>query len=374
MKNQGLEYFKNLPKSKEEQFNKAFQLYKKCKEKSLSLERFYNQAGYSHTNLDALHYDLQKLLGITASQIKNFASAIKVVQLLPKIELTKDQVNETSSEDLINYFTQEKIQFPVKPNFETEDGYAEMKAYIKENNIESPSLKKVDILEAIDIEYHQFLKDIANNYFDGLNTQKNNQDDAPIKVTATSAEEVFTNAPEEVKEAIKLRDEFPFLNEKDCPDEFYILVGKMFNHLKAYKKAHENLLVVLSADANGEDVGVKLSEEEINALALSAVENFQVQEDIRTELQYFKENGKVLGNHPIFIERKLKESIDALTVEAGTKKISNLENYIRRDNKHLETAIKAKNTEDIEKFTQKVKEWEIELSLIKTKFNFSNDK
>lgn len=284
MKNTVLEYFKNLPKNKVEQFNLAFALYRKCNEKSLSAERFYNKAGYSPTNLDALQYDLKKLFAITAVQIRNFTSDKKEV---PKVD--------------------DKI------------------AAAENTNIS----------------------------------------------TGKTSEDVFTTAPDEVKEAVKLRDEFPFLKEANCPDELLILVGKKFNHYDAYVKAHKDLLVVVAQDAQGGDVGVALSPEQITNLALSAVENFQVNQDIYDELNYYKENKKVLGKHPIFIERKLKEGIDALTVEKATKRISNLENYIRRDNKKLEKATMA---DEKEKYTQKVKSWEIELSLIKTKFGFTDEK
>ena len=285
MKNNILEYFKNLPKSKAEQFNEALNLYKKCSEKSLTAERFYNKAGFSPTNLEAIQYDLKKLFAITTVQIRNFTS-------------------------------------------------------------DKTAMVKVDVKTA------------------------NPAPAIPLEITATTAEEVFTTAPDEVKETIKLRDEFPFLKEDSCPDELLILVGKKFNHYDAYVKAHKALLVVVDQDAEGGDVGVALSPEQITNLALAAVHNFQVNQDIWDELNYYKENKKVLGKHPIFTERKLKESIDALTVEKATKRIANLENYIRRDGKKLE---KSKTKKDIEKYTQKVKEWEIELGLIKTKFGFADE-
>jgi len=289
MKNKALEFLKNLPKSKTEQFNKAFQLYKQCPGKNLSLERFYNQAGFSPNNLEAILYDLKKLLGISASQIKNFTSEVK-----------------------------------------------------KEEKIEGVKPKSSEEIE--------------------------------IKVTATTAEEVFTSAPDEVKETIKLRDEFPFLKDEACPEEFLIIVGKKFNHYDAYLQAHTKLLASVVQDEEKNDIVVPLTPEEIKALALAAVKNFQINQDIWEELNYYKENKTILGKHPIFIERKLKSSIDALTVEKATKRISNLANYIRRDTKNLENSVKEKNKAKIAKFTQKVKKWEIELGLIKAKFGFSGEK
>ena len=190
-----------------------------------------------------------------------------------------------------------------------------------------------------------------------------------INLTASNKEEVFTQAPDQVKEAIKLRDEFPFLNEKDCPEEMYVLVGKKFNHYHAYVAAAETLLVNIE-DVNNPETAIALTPEEVNALALESVKDFEVNQEIYAELTHYKEHGKILGKHPIFVERKLKESIDALTVEKATKRIANLDNYIRRDKSNAEKATK---DADIEKYTQKVKEWEIELRLIKAKFGFSEE-
>jgi hypothetical protein len=180
-------------------------------------------------------------------------------------------------------------------------------------------------------------------------------------------EEVFTAAPDEVKKQIKLRDEFPFLNNDDCPEEFYILVGKKFNYYDAWVKAHAHLLVNID-DINQDASPIAMTDEEVSEMALIAVENFEVNHLIWKELNYYKEEGKILGAHPIFIERKFKEKIASLTVETATKRISNLENYIRRDKNKAE---KAKNEADKAKYLQKVQEWEVELQMIKTKFNFS---
>lgn len=185
-----------------------------------------------------------------------------------------------------------------------------------------------------------------------------------------SKEEVFTKAPDQVKTQIKLRDEFPFLNEDNCPEEFYILVGKKFNYYDAWVKAHATLLVNID-DVNTDASPIAMSAEEVSAEALKAVENFEVNQSIWKELNYYKEEGKILGEHPIFIKRKFKEKIESLTVETATKRISNLDNYIRRDNRKAE---KATTDADKEKYLKKVEEWEIELTQIKTKFNFSDKK
>lgn len=292
MKTQVLAFFIDLPKSKSDQFNKAFQLYRKCPGKSLAQEGFYNRAGFSPNNLETILYDLKKLVGVSDSEIRN--AKAKSIKVDKPITDSQKQSIESAKKELIK------------------------------------------------------------------------------EVGATNAEEVFTKAPDFVKEEFKLKDEFPFLKEEDCPDEFYILVGKKFNHYDAYVDACKDLLVTIP-DTEEDVDPISLTQEEINALAKKAVENFVVNQQIWDELNHYKETGKVLGKHPVFVEYKLKEKVDSLTVEDVTKRVTLLDSYIRRDTKKLEKAQKAKNKADIEKFEAKVLEWQTELKMIKKKFNFKDE-
>lgn len=282
MKKLVLEFFANLPQAKEAQFNEAFRLFQKVPGKSLSLERFYNQSGFSDTNLKSILYDLKQAVEISDADIRKFVAE------------------------------QTAVPAPVK--------------------VAAPEFK--------------------------------------IEVTATNASEVFETAPDEVKEAVKLRDEFPFLNDTNCPEEFYILVGKKLAHYHAYRNAHQALLVKIE-DPSQDASPIDLTEEEITTLALSAVENFKINQAIYDELNHYKETGKVLGKHPIFAERKLKSAIDALTIEKGMKRISNLDNYIRRAKNQLS---ESKTEKEKAKFEKKIDDWQIELKLIKAKFGITDAK
>lgn len=65
MKNEVIEFFQNLPEGKHDQFNRAFELYRKSEGKNEAMERAVNASGYSERGLENLLYDLQKLHGIT---------------------------------------------------------------------------------------------------------------------------------------------------------------------------------------------------------------------------------------------------------------------------------------------------------------------
>lgn len=295
MKATVIQFFKNLPTRKEDQFNEALQLFRKCPGKGIGQERFYNRAGYNPANLENLFYDLKKVVSITDADIKNAT----------KVDVVVDQ------KEIVDSFK----DTPVIP------------------------VDKKLILDVISEE-------------SGVETK----------------EEVFTKAPDEVKEAVKFRDEFPFLNEKDCPEEFHILVGKKFASYYAWIEAHKHLLVNIK-DINEDASPIAMSDEEIDEVALKAVVDFEVNQLIWKELNHYKTSGEILGKHPIFLERALKDDIEKMTNAQASKRLVNLDNYIRRDKRNLEKAQKAKKEADITKYADKITKWQTEEKLIKAKHN-----
>lgn len=378
MKNKVIQFFNNLPAKKEEQFNVALALYRKCPHKSDGQERYYNRAGFTPANLDNLVYDLKKLVGVTDADIRKAKTLPEKKVVI--VGITKDTVlSEKSLTDLYEFLATNKIEADHFPIFdEGIKGNAQMKSFCKENAIETDSNKSEDLIKAIQSDYRQYLeslvtdiveaKDQLENALNSLKVKEEHQTGQKFEFVtqAESKEEIFEKAPDQVKEAVKFKDEFPFLLEKDCPEEFHILTGQKFAAYYAWIKAHQHLLVNIS-DVNEDASPINLTEEEVDELALAAVENFQVNDLIWKELNHYKESGEILGKHPIFIERQLKDKIDAMPVADAAKRLTNLDSYIRRDSKKLAKAEKAKNGADIEKYQQKILEWETEQKLIKAK-------
>jgi hypothetical protein len=105
-------------------------------------------------------------------------------------------------------------------------------------------------------------------------------------------------------ERIVLRREFPFLGNKDCPEEFKILVADMITAHAAYVKAHDRLFDVAAKD-NDTCFGV----------AADLVENYIDNRNMWEELEYYKKTGKIMGNHRIFSERKRREELKKMTAD-----------------------------------------------------------
>jgi hypothetical protein len=188
-----------------------------------------------------------------------------------------------------------------------------------------------------------------------------------IGKTLVAAGDVFVPMSDEVKEDVKLRDEFPFLMAEDCPDEFKILTADKLTHYHKWVEAHKQLLVVVPAE--GQEP-VAMSPEEIFVLAKKAIENFTANQDIYAELEHFRNTGKILGQHPIFRRKKMQESVDKLQGNALTKRQSNLINYRNRTNKELEKTTDPVRVEDLKR---KLEAWQEELDLVNAKID-GNDK
>lgn len=117
--------------------------------------------------------------------------------------------------------------------------------------------------------------------------------------------------PAPQKASIKLREQFPFLKEKDCPDVLKLLVSDLITAWENFKEnqplLHQNLT---DADAKAL-VDVVLEDYINNKLAWD-------------ELEHYKINGTLLGVHPIFEIITAKEDIAAMNAVDLAKKINNL--------------------------------------------------
>lgn len=96
MKQKVIKFFQNLPAEKHEQFNKAFELYRKSEGKNEALERNFNAMGFTDRSLENLLYELQKIHAITD------AEKVKVIvmdeQLQEENETLKSENEELLSE------------------------------------------------------------------------------------------------------------------------------------------------------------------------------------------------------------------------------------------------------------------------------------
>ncbi len=197
-------------------------------------------------------------------------------------------------------------------------------------------LKVREIFEISNLDLH---------LFKAPEVEINKSDLSPIKITGNSSQgnsdeqinaDTFNveamikelDKNKDAKDGLKLRIEYPFLNSSDCPDEFHILVGQRITAWNEYVKTHEELSKFLETEQNHE----KLYE-----LCEKAIENFQLNADMKAELDFFKETGKILGKISAMVPLKIKQEIyemsEAELVKHRTNAKKSISKYSKMEDK-----------------------------------------
>ena len=153
------------------------------------------------------------------------------------------------------------------------------------------------------------------------------------------------------KKTIKLRDEFPFLGKKDCPEEFAILVNKM---LTAYDDYRSNRDKLYDIDKNNLDACYQG--------ARSVLDSHILNREIWEELNHYKIHGTILGKLSEFKGREIREKFLSMsTVSLG--KITG--NNIPRKMSYYKKQLNDNATKNKDEIRAKMADAEDELSVIK---------
>ena len=253
-------------------FGAGVALYNQLPGKSLAFSRRLNTVGDTPQNRQQLHYELGKAIGLNEAQINRYLSGpLALVQEEPsKKPKALDPLAQIES----------ALQ---------QDDYRQLQSLVSDLDLEAQGRSKEDYREAL------------SDYLAKEKAQK------AIKAMSPAA-----------RQGLKLRDQFPFLKEKDCPPELKILVSDRISayhaYVEAHKKLHENL-----------------KEEEIAQAVEDVVENYLENQLIFKELQHFQEKGEPLGEHPIWAQKQALEAIQQLGVKDLIKKKNSLTKGISTD-------------------------------------------
>ncbi|MGA2823309.1 MAG: hypothetical protein ABSE72_07255 [Bacteroidales bacterium] len=120
--------------------------------------------------------------------------------------------------------------------------------------------------------------------------------------------------------AIRMREKFPFLTKSDCPPELKILWADMLATHDEYIK-HRDLLFQ-------ENDSVSVLEH-----SSGTVENYLENKSIWAEFNFYRENGRVLGKHPIFSFYKRINQIRGMTLGDIVRLKIRLENNMVKNKK-----------------------------------------
>lgn len=128
----------------------------------------------------------------------------------------------------------------------------------------------------------------------------------------------------------KFREQWPFLKDPSCPMELKVLAADKITAYEAMTSLHEKLYSCTSTEESFET-------------AKKLLENYRQNSLISAEFAYYKENGRLLGKHPIFEHRQQLakyQKMDIVTLVAEQRK---LQKCIWR----IESELRAKDRPDL---------------------------
>jgi len=171
----------------------------------------------------------------------------------------------------------------------------------------------------------------------------------PLQVEKLAAQAEYKK--ERIRHTTRLREEFPFLSKKDCPDELILLVNKMLTAYDDYRLKREELFETDFSDAN-----------KCYLAAREVLDPYILNREIWEELNYYKIHGKILGKMPQFAARKMKEKYHGMrTVELV--RISG--NNIPRKMSYYKSQLRDEKTKNKEDIRAKMIQAEGELVMIR---------
>lgn len=113
------------------------------------------------------------------------------------------------------------------------------------------------------------------------------------------------------------REEFPFLNQPDCPIELEALASRKFAKYHDYIKLHPRLRECRSL-------------EECAKVSRDLLDSYIENRAIWSELNYYQQHKTILGKHPIFAAFARRKNLLAMSVKDLMKRKQQLENNIWR--------------------------------------------
>lgn len=145
------------------------------------------------------------------------------------------------------------------------------------------------------------------------------------------------------------REEFPFLNSPDCPIELEALASRKFGKYHLYVNLHRKLRDCTSL-------------EECANISKELIDNYIENRIIWDELNYYNNNKKILGKHPIFLEFSRRKELLSLSIKELVLRQQKIENNIWRVKNELKRGNKPHL--DLER-KERLSAYEAELSEVK---------
>jgi hypothetical protein len=237
-------------------------------------------------------------------------------------------------------------------------------ALIKKFNLQGESKSNLDMLHyqlwkltgLPEKEFNEIMmKPVEKSQISNDKTQKVTEpSEVPNTEQQTTNPEQIISVAEAIK--FKLREEFPFLSDKSCPDAFKILVADMMTAHENYVKAHEELFNITN-EQDAFDAADKL------------INNYLDNQEIWKELNYYKNTGTVLGKHSYFEDQNRQKELTSKSVPDLMIMLRNIEHSIWRVTKKMKDDPKP---ELVARREKSIRDYERDKKIIKSLLNIND--
>ncbi|WP_445458426.1 hypothetical protein [Flavobacterium sp. HNIBRBA15423] len=327
-----LNFLQNLPENPSDQFNKLFEFYRKSDRKQRAMELSYNRRGYSDQNLKNLLYDVKKVYDISDIEVLTVKKVEAEKEI--KINAIPDYILDMSEEELRAWA---KLEVTVPG-----DGIKEVIELAEKQGFEEIVKILAEELEAL-------------SFIDNKDDKGNGEN---LGIIDQENDKVLKNESKYENETIALRTEFPFLNNPNCPEKLFVVVGKRISAYRTYQELHQKLVTIEAGE-------VTIPEEEKLELIKICDAAFNENQALWNELNHYATTGEILGKHPLFREDNIKNEVDLMSAEDMFKFKNASSKYFSVQKKEL-----VKHMNDpakIELINERIADREFKLALVNAK-------
>ncbi|MFC7345968.1 hypothetical protein ACFQO9_04455 [Chryseobacterium zhengzhouense] len=127
----------------------------------------------------------------------------------------------------------------------------------------------------------------------------------------------------DVLEGMKFRQEYPFLENENTPMELKALVT---DKITAYRQYAGVVGTIISAE------NLEQSEEKLYELAKEALEAYEVNQEIKKELDFYRDSGRILGEHETLKDLKMIQDVNDMSEADLVKNRANAMKNVSKNN------------------------------------------
>ena len=171
-------------------------------------------------------------------------------------------------------------------------------------------IKDLDLYKFNVEDYEKQLQEKEQEVPENTGTENSKEPETELSEQETKFLEALKQN-EDATAGLKLREEYPFLREESTPQELKALVTDKITAWYDFAEKHAELAKMV--ENSGNTISENGEPDPLAVLCKEAIDKFQLNADIKKELDFYKEKGKVLGIVPQLKFLKIDQELDEMT-------------------------------------------------------------